>query len=134
MVAIIRLFFIHFSAALAIWLSTYIVGLDILLSLIYILIISFEISSLKKQKVPTKLMAGTLWIGIPLTLSILTSLKLSNITIFILEFWYTPILPIISFKPYIFSSGFPLYYYILIWLPAILFIHFYLLTKKRNII
>lgn len=132
MLAVSRLLGIHFFAALAIWLSTYIVGLDILLSLVYLVVISMEISSLRKEPVVTKSIAGLLWLGIPIILSIMTGFKLSSLAIFILEFWFTPILPILSLKPYVFASGRPLYYYILIYLPFIMVFHFILLTRKRS--
>ncbi|NLB89292.1 MAG: hypothetical protein GX790_08730 [Syntrophomonadaceae bacterium] len=132
MLAAIRLLIIHVFAALAIWLCTYIAGLDIILSLVYLVVISMEISSIKNESLLTKGVTALLWLGIPTLLSIITSFRLSNIGIFILEFWFTPILPILSLKPYVFESGRPLYYYALIWLPVLMAVHFFLLTRRRD--
>lgn len=132
MSAVARLLAIHIFAVLAIWLSTYIVGLDIILSLVYLVVISMEIRDLRKESVITKRIAALLWLGIPITLSIMTDFNLNSLAIFILEFWFTPILPILSLKPYVFASGRPLYYYILIYLPVVMAIHFFLLVRERS--
>ena len=132
MIKTLGLLGIHFFAALAIWLSTYIVGLDIFLSLVYLLIISVEVKSLQKEPLKVKWWAAALWLSIPLILSFMTFFNLSGMTIFLLEFWYTPVLPLLSLKPYLFDSGRPLYYYILIILPLIFSLHFYGLTKKHK--
>lgn len=132
MLAVIRLLGIHIFAVLAIWLSTYLPGLDILLSLVYLAVINMEIRSLEKETIITKGIAALLWLGIPAYLSIITSFRLSDIGIFLLEFWFTPILPILSLKPYVFDSGRPFYYYALIWLPVVMAVHFFLLVRRRN--
>ncbi|NLJ72515.1 MAG: hypothetical protein GX333_05855 [Syntrophomonadaceae bacterium] len=129
-----RILVIHFFAILAVWLSTYIVGLDIFMSLLYIVVISIEIYSLKNENKKIKWLSGILWLAIPLLLSILTIFKLYSLGIFLLVFWFTPIIPLISLKTYFFAN-YPLYYYILVGLPFILILYFYLLAnllKKDN--
>lgn len=123
-----RLFFIHIFAILAIWLSTYIVGLDVFLSLVYFVVISWEVYSLRGEPKQVKWLTALLWLGIPVILSFLTIFNLSNLSIFLLGFWFTPLLPILSIKIIIIANR-PLYYYILIWLPFILALYFYLLIS-----
>lgn len=132
MVAVIRLLGIHVFAVLAVWLGSYMAGLDIVLSLIYLIVISMEIKSLQKESYLTRGITALLWLGIPAFLSLITVFRLSDIGIFILEFWFTPILPILSLKPYVFPSGRPLYYYALLWLPVVMAVHFCCLIKSEK--
>lgn len=132
MIKILRLLGIHLFAALAIWLSTYIVGLDILLSLLYLTIITGEVKSLREEKTMIKGLAAFFWLLPPLLLSFMTVFHLNYLTIFLLGFWYTPLLPLLSIKPYLFASGIPLYYYFLVSLPLLFSIHFYFLTRKTK--
>ncbi len=127
MVKILRLLGVHLFAALAIWLSTYVVGLDIFLSWLYLIIITGEVKSLREEKVEVKWLGALLWLMPPLLLSFMTVFHLNNLTIFLLSFWYTPLLPLLSIKPYLFANGVPLYYYFLVTLPILFSMHFYLL-------
>ncbi len=123
-----RLLIIHFFAILAVWLSTYLVGLDILMSLLYIVVISIEIYNLRYENKKVKWLSGILWLALPLLLSVLTIFKLYNLAIFLLVFWFTPIIPLISLKTSFFAN-YPFYYYVLVSLPFILILYFYLLAN-----
>ncbi len=122
---------IHVFACLAIWLSTYFPGLDIFLSFLYLIIITREICDLRGTSLRTKYLAGVLWLGLPLILSFITYFNLIAESIFLLIFYFTPLLPLISIKPYVFSNGTPLYYYVLLVLPFVLIVYFYLLVKEK---
>ncbi len=127
----LRLLSIHIFAILAVWLSMYFPGLDIFLSFIYLIIISREIYDLRWEPLLIKGIAGLLWLSLPLILSLITYFKIISEGIFLLIFWYTPILPIISIKAYVFSNGVPLYYYILLVSPLVFTVYFYLLVRRK---
>lgn len=127
----LRLLGIHIFAVLAVWLGMYFPGLDIFLSFIYLIIISQEIYDLRGESLLVKGVAGLLWLGLPLILSLITYFKIISEGIFLLIFWYTPILPLLSIRTYVFSNGLPLYYYILLVSPLVFMAYFYLLVRRK---
>ena len=99
--AITRLYFIHIFAFLAVGISTYYPPWDIILSLLYLLVISHT----------------TIW-------------DLSNYAYFIMLFWYTALVPMLSLLPGVLWRGWPLYYYFLLALPFIMLTYHFILSSK----
>lgn len=133
---IVRLYSIHIFAFLAVWLSMFFPGLDILLSIMYLLIVGYtgrttQVNCLQKFAVIV------CWQGPGAIMSILISLKmvwldLSNYSYFIMEFWYTPVIPLLSLVTAKMPNGYPLYYYLLLFMPIILSLYFLLCTLTAN--
>lgn len=134
---IFRLYFIHFSAALAIWLATYWPDLDLFLSLVYLAVVWTE------TKAAAKMQTGTFWVRLliwqgPGALLALASVfpwwwygGLKEYAFFGLEFWYTPVLPLFS----LFNWGwndYPLYYYALLVMPLFFGGAFWLACKSQS--
>ncbi|MDD3852156.1 MAG: hypothetical protein PHD40_00700 [Syntrophomonadaceae bacterium] len=123
---VIRLYIIQIGAFIAVWLGSYYPDLDILLSLFYILIISMEIIDIRGIDVKEKLKVLIFWQGPGAILSLMvlgqSIYLISGDIIFIMEFWNTPILPILSLFPAI--NGQPVYYNLLIATPLIMSLYF----------
>lgn len=131
--ACIRIYVIHISAIIAIALSTYYPGLDIILSILYVLIVFGEanfifqkIANIKKQA-----LIALIWQlpGLLLVLQIFDVISLLELLqyydLFILEIWHTPLLPILSLLPACEVLEKPLYYYVLfILIPFLLLLYF----------
>jgi len=114
----LRIYVLHLSAILAIWLGTYYPGVDIALSILYLLLLWAEgqhswqiLHSRWKQaliaafwQLPGFLLAGTILSG----LDRLT--EFAYYFVFILEIWHTPVLPLISLLPVGTIWGIPIYY------------------------
>jgi hypothetical protein len=123
--AIARLYFIHIFAFLAVGLSIYYPPWDIVLAVLYLLIIGVEAYSLRNLSIGRQLAITLAWQGpgILLFLGIISGLKvwdLSNYAFFIMQFWYTPLLPFLSLLPRFIWRGSPLYYYGLLTLPFLM--------------
>ncbi len=124
LVNVLRLYFIHISAFAAGVLSIYFPGLDIVVALIYLLVIAleacraYELSLKKKIAIALIWQAPALfWAGIHI--STFNFIELYEYAIFILEFWYTPLVGLLSLTGISIYSARPLYYYLLIYLPLI---------------
>lgn len=116
--AMLRIYGLHLSAILAIWLGTYYPGLDIALSILYLLLLWTEgqhswriLRSPWKQaliavfwQLPGFLLAGSILSG----LDRLT--EFAYYFVFILELWHTPVLPLISLLPVGTILDIPIYY------------------------
>lgn len=129
-----RLYFIHFFAWLAIWMATYLPGLDVLLSIIYLVIIVQEIIPLRKYSLIKRWSALIIWQSPGLLLSFVSItpwswLGFREYGFFILEFWYTPILPLLSLSR-LMVGEYPLYYYLLLMMPVIFGVLFWTVIKK----
>ena len=123
--AIARLYVIHIFAFLAVGLSTYYPPWDILLALLYLLIIGIEAHSLRNFNTTCQLAVILAWQGpgILLCLGIVSGITvwdLSNYAFFIMQFWYTPVLPFLSLLPGFVWQGYPVYYYVLLALPLLM--------------
>jgi hypothetical protein len=137
--AIARLYFIHIFAFLAVAISTYYPPWDIILSLVYLLVIGNEARSLRGFTSNSRRLVILAWQapGILLFLLVIshtTIWDLSNYAYFIMLFWYTALVPMLSLLPGMFWRGWPLYYYLLLALPLIMTTyHFILSSPIRNI-
>jgi len=131
--AITRLYSIHIFAFLAVGISTYYPPWDIILSLLYLLVIGSEARSLRDFPPHSKWMVTFAWQapGIVLFLLVIshtTIWDLSNYAYFIMLFWYTALVPILSLLPGVFWRGWPLYYYFLLALPFIMITYHFILS------
>lgn len=137
--AIARLYIIHIFAFLAVAISTYYPPWDIILSLLYLLVIGNEARSLRDFSSNSRHLVIFTWQapGILLFLLVISHLAiwdLSNYAFFIMLFWYTALVPLLSLLPGMFWRGWPLYYYILLTLPFIMTAyHFILSSPARDV-
>lgn len=116
-----RLYIIHLFAIPAIAFGMYLPGLDLLLALVYLIFIWQEGLYADRILNPLQLgVTGVVWQfpGIFLALIVILgwdlSLDLSYYSIFILEIWQTPLLPLISLMPTWIINNYPSYYYLLL--------------------
>jgi hypothetical protein len=116
--AVFRIYCLHLSAILAIWLGMYYPGLDVFLATIY-LILLWEEGKHTWQLQPNALrqaLVAILWQlpGFFLAGSILVGLdrltEFAYYFVFILELWQTPVLPLISLLPVWTVKDIPVYY------------------------
>ncbi|QGT98849.1 hypothetical protein SYNTR_0256 [Candidatus Syntrophocurvum alkaliphilum] len=117
-ITILRLFFIHLGAFLAIIAATYFSIIDIILSFLFVFFIWHEAKLAKKRlKGFRSLIAVTIWQmpGLIMSLLIITNLTdlfgFGEFIIFLLQFWHMPILPLLSILPAVAIFDKPLYYY-----------------------
>ena len=132
--AILRLYFIHICAFLAVGLSTYYPPWDILLAFLYLLVVGIEARKLEPYASGSRRAVILAWQGpgILLFLFIIshtTVWDLSNYAFFVMLFWYTPLMPVLSLLPGIAWRGWPLYYYLLLALPFIMTAYHYFLSN-----
>ncbi|KUG03057.1 hypothetical protein ASZ90_019600 [hydrocarbon metagenome] len=119
-----RLYFIHLSAFAAGILSIYFPGMDILVALIYLLVIALEARRAYELPLIQKIATGFIWQapGLFFALLLVSSydfMGLYEYAIFMLQFWFTPLLGLLSLAGINFYFDKPLYYYLLIYLPII---------------
>lgn len=124
------------SAFLAVWLSTYYPGLDILLAFVYIVVLSAEACRLKGYNRLRIFLIALFWQGPAALLSLLAMgvfyiYALSDNAIFLLEFWTTPLLPLLTLNEFNYWQK-PLYYYILLAAPGLLGIYYYVMNRLQN--
>jgi len=118
-----RLYFIHIFAWLAIWLATYYPGLDIVLAVVYLVIICDQMRSLAKGSKCKGVAGFILWQAPGIIFSLISLLPWSwwgikDYAFFLLMFWYTPVVPLLSILQWV-IAGYPLYYYLLLAMPLI---------------
>jgi len=134
---IIRLYFIHLFAGLAIALSMYFAGFDIVLSLVYVIINVREV--LTKLKFAAKVKAIILW-QLPGIIASIASVAAvggwgqANYAFFILEFFYTPLLPLLTILTNYSFASLPLYYYLLLSMPFLLIAFYCTVIKLQHLI
>lgn len=134
---VLRLYMIHLFAILAVWLATYYPGLDVVLAVLYLLVVVREVryhQSKSRWRIFVVVLTWQLT-GLFFSLIILarcTMLELYNYAIFVLELWYTPILPFLSMLP-TGSLEKPLYYYALLGMPLLYVAVLPLFNKKIKI-
>ncbi|ABI67729.1 hypothetical protein [Syntrophomonas wolfei] len=137
-----RLYIIQLFAFLAIWLSTYYPGMDIFLSILYFLLIALEARSPQNLKKRDILIIIILWQGpaAVLGLMLLSGMNAGFWSLnapFLLEFWATPLVALLSCFKGPLLAGKPLYYYCIIATPVLLGFYYYLLSiplllKQKN--
>lgn len=94
-----RLYFIHITAIIAVWLGTYFPYGDVLLAVIYLVIIGIEAQFLNSLKLNQKVFLAVLWQAPGIILASIATLSFlpaeyGYYAPFILQLWYTPLLPI----------------------------------------
>lgn len=124
LVNIIRLYFIHITAIAAGILSSYFSGLDIIVAFLYVLIIGIEARRAYQLSRRKQILTALIWQapGLFLAFILITSnnfLGVYEYAIFIIQFWLTPLLGLISLAGVYLYLDKPLYYYLLIYLPLI---------------
>lgn len=134
-IAILRLYFIHISAFLAVGLGTYYPPWDVLAASLYMLIIVLEARNVRMNPASSKKIIVIAWQGPGIILSLLamshiTMWDLQNYAFFIMLFWYTPLVPFLSLLPGVFWRGWPLYYHCLLSLPFLMAAYQYAFSKK----
>jgi hypothetical protein len=113
-------------------------GLDIILSILYFVLLWEEgkytyrtVRNAKKQA-----FIAAIWqlpgliLGISVIIGLERVLDFATYFVFILEFWVTPILPLISLLPTWTILDRPVYYYLLFFMVPILAIYYYLPVHK----
>lgn len=131
-----RLYFIHIFAWLAIWLAGYYPGLDILMAAAYLLVISAQIRSLHKDSKYAAAKVFFIWQAPGIIFSLISLLPwlwwgIKEYAFFLLMFWYTPVIPLLSLLQWV-VAGYPLYYYLLLALPLIYGLLFIALTRNKQ--
>ncbi len=126
---ILRLYFIHISAFGAGILSIYFPGLDIMVAVIYLLVIALESRRATRLPFIKKIMTALVWQapGIFFAAVLLSSFNFMGLyeyAIFMLHFWFTPLLGLLSLAGISFYFDKPLYYYILVYLPFITCVYY----------
>jgi len=120
-----RLYLIHIFAVIAIWLSTYYPGLDILLAIIYLYIIAREAGFKEDLKWKQAGIVVLLWQLPGLILVLL--LLINPFAVFFLQIWCTPLLPLLSLiKGIVIGEKFS-HYIVLLCIP-LFFIAYYMVN------
>lgn len=130
--ALLRIYVLHFSAILAVWLAMYYPGLDILLAIIYLILLWEEGKNTwqLQPKLLRQALVACLWQlpGFFLAGSILLGLdrltEFAYYFVFILELWHTPVLPLISLLPVWTARGLPVYYGLLFAMVPVLTLYY----------
>jgi len=118
----------------------YFPGLDIVLSVLYLILLWEEGKSSSRMLLNHKKQAlvAMLWQLPGFILSVSVILGLDQLTdfayyfIFILELWQTPILPLISIIPVWTILDKPLYYYLLFMMVPVMAVYYYLPARKLS--
>lgn len=132
----LRLYFIHIFAWLAVWLAMYYPGLDLIMSIIYVMIITAEIRSLHRCSRRLKWGSFLIWQAPGIIFSLISLISwswwgLKQYGFFLLQFWYTPVVPLLSLVHWT-VDGYPLYYYLLLGMPLLFFAFFMLLVHNKK--
>lgn len=125
------LYIIQISAGMTIWLSTYFPGIDILLSILYFLVITLELSNNRLEYKKWGLVA-VFWQGPWLIVSLISQLRPGSYAFFLLQFWNTPFIPLLSCISFN-IKGTPFYYYMLLIMPVILGLYVGIVYKYTKI-
>lgn len=135
--AAFRLYFMHFFAVLAIWMSTYFPGFDVLCTVLYIFFISLEVRSFSCLERIEKFKLGLWWLTPAVVLELIAKSSivfydLSNLAFFILQLWYTPFLPLVSWLVYHkFLAGWLSFSWVFV-MPCITALHYIVLNVRRK--
>ncbi len=133
-----RVYILHISAILAIWLAMYYPGLDIILSIIYLFLLWEEGKHTHRMLRNPKQQAliASLWqlpgfiLGASVILGIERVTDLAYYFVFMLELWVTPILPLVSLLPHWIILERPIYYYLLFVMVPFLTVYYYLPVRR----
>ena len=130
---ILRLYAIHIFACLAVAVSIYFPSLDVALTLLYFVVIGVEAGMYGHESWPSSILTAIIWQLPGLILSLISiapagTWGAANYGFFVLQFWYTPLVPVFSCLSGVTILGKPLYYYLLLAAPAIMLFYYYLLV------
>ncbi|MDI9479744.1 MAG: hypothetical protein ACOXZ6_12065 [Syntrophomonadaceae bacterium] len=133
---ILRLYSIHIFAWLAIWLAMFWPGVDLILSIIYLVIVAAEFRSWGRHSKGLGWGSFFIWQapGFVFALASLTPWSwwgLKEYAFFLLEFWYTPVVPLLSLLNWA-IAGYPLYYYALLATPLLFAIFFMVIVLSKK--
>lgn len=133
-----RLYFIQIFAFSAVSLSTFFPGLDLLLSLLYIVVLIFEGRNHSEMTIYQKSSVFFLWQGPAMFMSIyvlgdLTFANLDDYAIFALQFWTAPLLPWWSLLNVPTPGSYPLYYYYVLASPLLFSIIYLAASMKKSV-
>ena len=130
---ILRLYCIHLFAVIAVAVSTYYPGLDIALAILYIIIIGREAAGNTLTRGKSMITALSLhlpgFVLVMITLSGISQGDLSSYAMFILQYWYIPLIPLISLTSHVSLSGMPLYNFVLLLLPVLMSLYYYMVWE-----
>ncbi|MGE5390755.1 MAG: hypothetical protein ACM3PE_06780 [Deltaproteobacteria bacterium] len=126
---IVRLYLIQIFASIAVALAIYFPGLDLVLSLIFCLVIAGEALIYRNDSWQRNLFTVVIWQLPGLILSLMSIMPAdmwgeANYGFFVLQFWYTPLVPLLSCLSGYILLGKPVYYYLLLWMPVILGLYY----------
>ncbi len=134
-IVVSRLYIIQIFAFFASSLSMYIPGLDLVLSILFLVIIFIETRLHARLSIRENLAVIVLWQGPAVFLAVYTFFALrfwalNDYAIFILQFWGAPLLPIWSLIDIKIIAEYPLYYYLVLIAPV--FLAFFYLTASMT--
>lgn len=112
--------------------GTYYPGLDIFLSFSYLFIIATEARAIRKNAKAAKALTSFYWQLPGFVLSITSLMGLETYSLFILQFWHTPVMPLLSFLTIPTSASKSLYYYCMLLMFLLLSLFYYALAKNEN--
>lgn len=132
--AVLRMYCLQIFAFLAVTLSTYFPGWDLILSGVYLLVLTAESRLQSELGLTNKLLVIAVWQGFALFLALYvwqgwTFWGLCDYAVFILQFWSAPLLPWWSLIHIPISSRFPDYYYLVLITPLLISL-WYLLDSR----
>lgn len=129
-----RLLFIHLAAILAVGLSIYYPGLDILMALLYLVVVAAEAFRFSQYSAREQIMVALLWQAPAWFLTVVNLLQVTDIasySIFILQLWYTPLIGLLSLPGLPVVDEKPLYYYLTLLMPVIMSSYYFLFTQVK---
>ncbi|HWP97124.1 MAG TPA: hypothetical protein VN426_09755 [Syntrophomonadaceae bacterium] len=131
--AVLRLYCLQIFAFLAISLSTYFPGWDLILSGVYLVVLTVESRLHSGLGLREKFLVLMAWQGGALFLAFYvwqgwTFWGLCDYGIFALQFWSAPLLPWWALIHIPLSSRFPCYYYLVLITPLLLSVWYFLIS------
>lgn len=126
---VIRLYSIQLFAGIAVALAIYFPGLDLVLALLFCLVIGAEALMYKGNSWRSILVTVLAWQlpGLLLSLQSIAPAGMwgeANYGFFVLQFWYTPLVPLLSCLAGYVIQGKPIYYYVLLGAPLLLGLYY----------
>jgi len=126
---VIRLYLIQLFAGIAVALAIYFPGLDLALAFLFCLVIGAEAVIYKGNSWRSILVTALVWQlpGLLLSMQSIAPAGMwgeANYGFFVLQFWYTPLVPLLSCLAGYFIQGKPIYYYVLLGAPLLLGLYY----------
>lgn len=137
LIAILRIYLLHIFAVLAVWLGMYFPGLDLGLSILYLIILREEgkhsaklLNNWKQGLVAVIWQLPGIFLGTSVVMGWDRLTDFAYYFIFILELWLTPILPLVSLLPVWTILDRPIYYYCFFVTVPLLALFYYVSGRK----